>query len=404
MNRWQEAIDSYERALKLEPENARIKLALCIGQLPVIYEDEATIEIRRKAYELDLQKLCEDSNDKRRLAELAQAVGTYMPFYLAYQGRNDCELQSRYGALVCRAMAEQYGAVPLAQPPAPGEPVRVGIVTGYFCQHSVWKAPTKGWLAGLDRSRFRVFGYHTGSIVDGETEVAAELCERFVQGPKSIEQWRDMIVADAPHVLLYPDINMDPPSGALAALRLAPVQCSSWGHPETSGYPTIDFFLSSDLMEPPDGQEHYTETLVRLPNLSIYYDPIDTQLGSRMRADLGLRAGATVFWCGQSLFKYLPRYDEVYPRIARVAPDCQFAFIDHPKGRAATVPFWRRLERIFAAHGLYAAWCCRACRSMISWQQSASATSSSTASGGQGSIRPWRGYRTTFRSLLWQAP
>src|SRR3954469_6306528 len=48
----------------------------------------------------------------------------------------------------------------------------------------------------------------------------------------------------APHVLIYPDINMDPAAAALAALRLAPVQCMSWGHPETSGYPTIDYFLS----------------------------------------------------------------------------------------------------------------------------------------------------------------
>jgi protein O-GlcNAc transferase len=355
MGRSQDAIDSYERALKLEPENARLRLALCIGQLPVIYEDETAIESRRKAYEVELQKLCDYGNDQRRLANLAKEAGTYMPFYLAYQGRNDRELQARYGALICRAMAEQYGAVPLAQPPAPGEAVRVGIVTGYFWQHSVWKAPTKGWLAGLDRDRFRVFGYHTGSIVDAETEVAAKLCDRFVQGPKSTEQWRELIAADVPHVLLYPEINMDPPSGALAALRLAPVQCTSWGHPATSGYPTIDFYLSSDLMEPPDGEEHYTETLIRLPNISIYYDPIEAQPGSRTRADLGLRAGTTVFWCGQSLFKYLPRYDDVFPRIARAAPDCQFAFIDHPKGKAATAPFWRRLERAFAAHGLKAA-------------------------------------------------
>ena len=40
--------------------------------------------------------------------------------------------------------------------------------------------------------------------------------------------------------------------------------------------PTLDYFLSSDLMEPPDAEQHYTEKLVRLPNLSIYYEPIKT--------------------------------------------------------------------------------------------------------------------------------
>ena len=58
---------------------------------------------------------------------------------------------------------------------------------------------------------------------------------------------------------------MDELSLQLAAQRLAPVQCNSLGHPETSGLPTIDYFLSSDLMEPLDAARHYTERLVRLP-------------------------------------------------------------------------------------------------------------------------------------------
>ena len=61
----------------------------------------------------------------------------------------------------------------------------------------------------------------------------------------------------------------------LAALWLAPIQCASWGHPDTTGLPTIDYFLSGELMEPPDADEHYTERLVRLPNLAIYYEPLE---------------------------------------------------------------------------------------------------------------------------------
>jgi len=29
----------------------------------------------------------------------------------------------------------------------------------------------------------------------------------------------------------------------------------TWGHPETSGFPTLDYFFSSDLMEPSDAQQ-----------------------------------------------------------------------------------------------------------------------------------------------------
>ncbi len=201
-------------------------------------------------------------------------------------------------------MAERYPAVHLPQAIGPEEAIRVGIVSGYYRWHSVWKIPTKGWVSQLDRRRFQVFGYHTGMQTDSATADAAQLCDRFVQGPHSLEAWREVISADAPHVLLYPDIGMDPTSAALGAMRLAPIQCLSLGHPDTTGYPTMDYFLSSDLMEPPDGQD-YTERLVRLPNLSVYYEyPDNIAPVSMSRDKLGLRPNAIVYWCGQSLFKY----------------------------------------------------------------------------------------------------
>jgi predicted O-linked N-acetylglucosamine transferase (SPINDLY family) len=148
---------------------------------------------------------------------------------------------------------------------------------------------------------------------------------------------------------------MDPAGAQLAAQRLAPVQCNAWGHPETSGFPTLDFFLSSDLMEPADAQKHYIERLVRLPNLSVYYQPPDHGAVSVTRADLGLRPGATVYWCSQAIYKYLPQYDEVFPRIARDVGDCQFTFIRFPGAAHVTDLFRQRLDAAFAAFGLDAA-------------------------------------------------
>ena len=41
---------------------------------------------------------------------------------------------------------------------AHGSPVRVGIVSGFLFQHSVWKIGTRGWVTQLDPQRFQVFG------------------------------------------------------------------------------------------------------------------------------------------------------------------------------------------------------------------------------------------------------
>jgi len=70
------------------------------------------------------------------------------------------------------------------------------------------------------------------------------------------------------------------------------------------------------------------------------------------RAELGLRDDAVVYWCGQSLYKYLPQYDGVFARIAREVPGCQFAFIRFRRGDDVTDLFLKRLAKAFAAQGL----------------------------------------------------
>src|SRR4029450_5863899 len=94
------------------------------------------------------------------------------------------------------------------------------------------------------------------------------------------------------------EIGMDVETAVLAAQRLAPVQCTSWGHPQTSGYPTLDFFLRSALREPPNPDAHYSEKRIRLPTLSYYYEPFGDPLPPLRREDIGLRPGGIGCWGG----------------------------------------------------------------------------------------------------------
>jgi protein O-GlcNAc transferase len=350
-----EARGHFAQALALKPEFLEAELALCMAELPALYEYESEIAQRRDAYASRLVGLCADVESAGAPAIPAEAIGSHQPFYLPYQGCNDQELQTLYGSLACKIMAARYLTPPvLPKPPGPHEPIRLGIVSGFFRQHSNWKIPIKGWLKMLDRDRFHVSGYYTSADRDGETDAAAALCERFVQGPLSLDAWRRVILDDAPHVLIFPEIGMDKVSAQLAVQRLAAVQCASWGHPVTTGFPTIDYFISSDLMEPAGAEGHYSEQLIRLPNLSIYYEPSDVPPVGIERAQLGLRASAVVYWCCQSLPKYLPQFDEVFARIAAEVPDCQFTFIEFGGGRVVTAMFRARLDRAFEAVGLNA--------------------------------------------------
>ena len=347
-----EARAHFARAFALKPDFLEAELALCMAELPALYQDTSEIVERRGAYASRLARLTADVESAGTPGTLVEVIGSHQPFYLPYQGYNDRELQTQYGSLVCEIMAARYTTPVLPNPPAPLEPIRLGIVSGFFRQHSNWKIPVRGWLQNLDRNRFHVFGYYTDAECDAETDAAAALCQRFIQGPRSLDAWRRRILDDAPHVLLFPEIGMDEVTAQLAAQRLAAVQCCSWGHPVTSGFPTIDYFISSDLMEPADAADHYSERLVRLPNLSIYCEPAEVPAVAIDRAQLGLRAGAVVYWCCQSLPKYLPQYDKVFARIAIEVPDTQFTFIEFAGARGVTALFRTRLERAFKAVGL----------------------------------------------------
>jgi predicted O-linked N-acetylglucosamine transferase (SPINDLY family) len=243
-----------------------------------------------------------------------------------------------------------------------GDPIRVGVVSAMFWRHSVWRLPTRGWLENMNRERFQLLGYHVGARRDDQTAEAARLFDRFAQGPRGLAEWVATIERDAPHVLIYPEIASDQTTLQLAALRLAPVQCTSWGQPATSGLPTIDYYLSSEAMEPPDGDAHYTERLVRLPGLGTAYDPAWAAWGDPLPAadawaTPDLPANGVRFLCCQSVTKYLPAHDEVIPRIAAELPAARFVFVEIRPGPTAI--FRRRLEAAFARRGLCADDFCR---------------------------------------------
>ena len=347
------AVACYEQALHLRPDLVRAHFGMCMAQLSPIYSHESEIVARRAAYSQSLKALCERYRSQPG-ADWESAVESELPFFLAYQGYNDRDMQRLYGGIVYEIMARRQLPAVLATPPEAREQIRVGIVSAFFFHHSNWKIPMMGWISQLDRRKFRLFGYYTDNRQDDATQVAAGLFERFVQGALPLATWRDEILADAPHILIYPEVGMSLIVLRLAAQRLAPVQCTSWGHPITSGLPSLDYYLSSDLMEPPDASEHYTERLVRLPNLSIYYEPVALGCVELSRAEIGFKQDAIIYWSGQSLYKYLPQYDDVFPEIAMKVDNCQFGFIRFQKECGITEQFKERLGRSFQRFGLNA--------------------------------------------------
>ncbi|HZR67563.1 MAG TPA: tetratricopeptide repeat protein, partial [Burkholderiales bacterium] len=276
VGRHEEAMASVEKAVSVAPENVAARWSLTIIQIPAICDSEADAQRARGAFVSRLAEL-DGWLDARRAAGAVDCVGDQHPFLLAYQDLNARDLMRGYGALCARVMADWQARQSL---PVPGTgrvragPIRVGIASRFFYDQSVWTAIVKGWARNLDASRFKLHFFHLGPAHDRETDYARSRAARFEQGKRGLRQWAEAILAEQLDVLIYPEIGMDPVTMKLASTRLAPVQMTTWGHPLTSGLPTLDYFLSADEMEPASAQDHYTERLVRLPGLGCSYSPL----------------------------------------------------------------------------------------------------------------------------------
>lgn len=360
------ALASYRLALERDPEYAEARWALAMSQMPMVADSEAELAASRSAFAAELATLerwCREHGPVKAM----RAVGSQQPFYLAYQEWDHLPSLSRYGALCADLMRgwQEAAAVPLPSRVTRAE-IRVGIVSAQICDHSVWHAIIKGWLQHLDRGGIDLRLFHLGRTNDVETALAKTLVTHFTYGKSDFAEWSRIISSHQLDVLIYPEIGMDPLTAKLASLRLAPVQATSWGHPQTSGLPTIDYYLSADALEAPGAEAHYSEKLVRLPGFGSVYTPAQVEPAVVDLAALGLRADAPLLLCPGTPFKYTPRHDAVLIEIARRLGDCQFVFF-LPQPPELMQRVRGRMMRAFAGAGMDLA----AHAAFVPWQRRA---------------------------------
>ncbi len=196
--------------------------------------------------------------DDRRIDEGVNAVGSLQPFFVAYREANNRELLAQYGRLCARLMKHWQDAQGIAPSRSTaGKTLRIGIVSAHIRDQSVWNAIVRGWFQHLDPSRFSLHVFHLGTEADRETAFARQRAAHFEQSARGLRPWAEAIVGEQLDVLIYPEIGMDPTTVKLASMRLVPVQVTTWGHPETTGLPTIDYYLSAEGLEPANAQESY---------------------------------------------------------------------------------------------------------------------------------------------------
>lgn len=335
----------YAKSLGLNPNNLEVQLALTIAQVPKVYRNQVEVLDSREALISQLEFIEADITSINHW-EVSDKRLFRHPFYLAYQEMNNEPILSKFGKInVQLAKSIQQKITAPQRKPSPPNKIHLGIVSNYFCNHPVWHAITKGWISHLNPDLFEIYLFNTDGAEDDET-VAAKLKGEYFKCNQSVTEIAQFISIQDLDVLLYPEIGMDANSKALACLRLAPLQIAAWGHPETTGLPTIDYYLSGELFETPSSELFYSEKLIKLPNLGTWAELRQLQSANINLEEFGIEPGYPILICAGSPSKYTPNYDDILTEIAQKLGACQFIFFDFEENLTSILK--KRISESFA--------------------------------------------------------
>lgn len=289
--------------------------------LPIISDTLDTVTAWRERYQTGITALMDAPGT---LEEPGKNVNT-SSFFLAYHNHNDRTVMEA----LCRFFRGRLPGLTATSPHVSGwrpptirgQRIRVGFLSEFLVEHTIGKH-YKGFIHHLDRSRFEVVVIHTPNARrDSFSQLLDALADKVLTLPTRLEGQQQAVMAEKLDVLFYPDIGMAPPTYFLAYARLAPIQATSWGHPDTSGLDTLDYYVSSTANEPEDAEEHDTERLIRLNRLPcFYYRTLIAPTQRLTKAELGLPETGTLYGCPQTLFKFHPDFDAVLAAIAEGDP------------------------------------------------------------------------------------
>ena len=318
----EEALECYQRSLATADPGLRLREATV---LPVIARSAEELRAWRARYGAHLTDL---ERSGLRLTDPPAEAGC-STFLLAYHGEPNRALQTQLARLHTRACPALGWIAPHCRTPRrAGGRIRVGFISRFLYAHSIGKT-TRGLVEQLSRDEFEVTTLFVPPLRDDEMSRRIRAgSDHSLAVPGDLDAVRRAIGELELDVLFYQDIGMEPFTYFLAYSRLAPVQCTSFGHPDTTGIAAMDYFVSSDLFEPANAAEHYSERLFTLHNvgtLAYYYRP---PAGVGERQDFGLPAHANLYLCPQTVFKFHPDFDALLAGILRADPDGRLVLIE----------------------------------------------------------------------------
>ncbi|MFO0948236.1 MAG: tetratricopeptide repeat protein [Planctomycetota bacterium] len=308
---------------------------------PTVFPDAAAIDEYRAQLDRTLDEFM--ANPLQVPFEELLLSGCEPPFELQFHGRDELATRRKFAAVFKHCIPEMEVAPRVGMP-------KVGIVV------------TESHEAAFARSLIPLLNeFSTGSMKMDILCAAAGLRilqpgarhpDLRIRPLSSRVRERPRQIADGDYDLLYYwEVGTDSQNYFLPFLRLAPVQCTSWGIQLTSGIPAMDIYLSHGWVESDNAPSHYSERLVLGDSmLSRQARPVSTRLAEqriRWRGERGFSEQDHLYLCPHQLGKFHPEFDVVLEEILARDPAGR-VLITADKSEIKTEHLAKRLKRRMA--------------------------------------------------------
>ena len=326
--------------------------------IPYFNPDSLIIDKQRQIYEKMMDYLYDNMPPDMFPTEVEFffiSNQTCMPYAISYHNKNNVAILQKYCRLIRKICPwVNYYSPRLAERLMKKQPLidtysgyrrRICFISDSFATDTSVLRDRVSIIGKLDRNLYDVWFASFIPYENIKGNVAklfmGKIKANYIYLGKSLENARNILEPYKFDFLVYPDIGMKLTTTLLAYSRISPIQITTWGHSETSGIDTIDYYISSKYFELEvknenklnniQPQSNYSEKLILMDSLSTFYisphklfielneDCKDKKM--KTKEELGFKSTDNLYACLQTFYKINPEFENCMARILELDPN-----------------------------------------------------------------------------------
>ncbi|WP_330205249.1 hypothetical protein [Cyanobacterium sp. Dongsha4] len=201
--------------------------------------------------------------------------------------------------------------------------IKIGYIAFTFRNHCVAYL-CRHCISFIDRSKFDIYIYMLGTIQDEITEQYFKKdVTKFIAFPKDYQRTAQEIEKDHLDILVDLDCFTNDITHAVMALKPAPIQVS-WLGLDSTGIPTIDYFMVDPYVVTQNAKNYYREKLWFFPQTYLAVNGFEIGISNLRRQDLDIPEDSIVYMSLQNGEKRLPENIKLQMKILQKVPSSYF--------------------------------------------------------------------------------